>query len=256
MRTNVMKRWLLFLLSIGMLTMVSCTKEETPDNQQEVREKLVGKWKLYSQNGARSLTNQLMVTTYEADGSEFTTVFLEGYHSLDWATKTKGSYTLNGDKLSVTVDQWTSISTLLSISDSVLTLAPSSAEAASANVQTVEFHKIRHDYGQAMLGLWEGTEFFGEETYGAADQRWEFFPNGTFIYYTHKGKEWVPDHTNTLNEYFVDGDYLAFRWVKNGKEYREWWNIAYCNSRMSWTALRTNDDGAQFTTTINMKRVE
>jgi hypothetical protein len=65
----------------------------------------------------------------------------------------------------------------------------------------------------------------------------------------------VPYEGNTLNEYFVDGTLLCTRWIDNGQENREWWEITIDGTRMHWTALRQNPDGTTFTATFEMEKV-
>ena len=69
------------------------------------------------------------------------------------------------------------------------------------------------------------------------------------------GDNWVPNVGNTLNEYFVDGNLLCTRWVDNGVENREWWEITIDGDKMNWTALRENEDKTTFTATFEMKKV-
>ena len=62
--------------------------------------------------------------------------------------------------------------------------------------------------------------------------------------------------TNTLNQYFVDGNLLCSRWINSGTEYREWWEIESIEDGvMKWKALRQNADGTTFTSTFEMKKV-
>ena len=66
--------------------------------------------------------------------------------------------------------------------------------------------------------------------------RWEYKADGTYTYYVKDGDQWVAS-ANTLNEYFVAGNLLCFRWVDNGQENREWWEITIENGVMKWTVL-------------------
>lgn len=67
---------------------------------------------------------------------------------------------------------------------------------------------------------------------------------------------WIPNPTNTLNEYFVDGNLLCMCWINNGIEYREWWEIASIeNNVMSWTGLRKKEDGTTYIASFSMVKV-
>lgn len=87
------------------------------------------------------------------------------------------------------------------------------------------------------------------------EHRWQYNADGTYIYYVKDGDNWVPS-ANTLNEYFVDGSLLFTRWVDNGQDNREWWEITIAGNQMNWTALRQNADGTTFTATFEMKKIQ
>ena len=71
------------------------------------------------------------------------------------------------------------------------------------------------------------------------------------------GDSWVPYATNTLNEYFVDGNLLCTRWIDLGQENREWWEIASIKDGvMKWKALREKEDRSTYTATFEMKKVQ
>ena len=59
----------------------------------------------------------------------------------------------------------------------------------------------------------------------------------------------------TADEYYVAGNLLCQRWVENGQENRECWDIAINGDTMSWAALRKGDDGNTFTDTRLLKKV-
>ena len=96
----------------------------------------------------------------------------------------------------------------------------------------------------------EGSEFDDGETH-----RWEYKADGTYVYYVKDGDDWVSSE-NTLNEYFVDGTLLCTRWIDQGQENREWWEINIDGDKMNWTALRQKEDGTTFTATFEMRKVE
>ena len=61
----------------------------------------------------------------------------------------------------------------------------------------------------------------------------------------------------TLSQYFVDGSLLCTRWVIDGTENREWWEIAsIADGVMNWTALRQREDGTTYTATFQMTKVQ
>jgi glycosyltransferase involved in cell wall biosynthesis len=125
-----------------------------------------------------------------------------------------------------------------------------------SNSGVIRFEKVTADYSAAIVGTWEGKVTSAQDTYGDGEEhRWEYKADGSFVYYVKDGDDWVPS-ANTLNEYFVDGNLLCMRWVDNGIEYREWWEIAIDGDTMNWTALRQNPDGTTFTSTFSMTKIE
>ncbi len=83
----------------------------------------------------------------------------------------------------------------------------------------------------------------------------EYKDDGTFVYYDKDGDDWIPSN-DTLNEYFVDGNLLCTRWMENGAENREWWEISIDGNKMNWSALREDEDGKTFTATFEMTKVQ
>ncbi len=78
--------------------------------------------------------------------------------------------------------------------------------------------------------------------------------DGTYTYYVKDGENWTAS-ANTLNEYFTDGNLLCTRWIDNGKDNREWWEIAIDGNDMNWTALRSGEDSSSFTVTFEMTKI-
>ena len=118
--------------------------------------------------------------------------------------------------------------------------------------------KVTSDYSNDIIGMWEGVEMTGYETYGNAEHRIEYFADGTYIYFNKVDGYWVPS-TNVENEYNVDGDWLATRWrPEAGDDYNyEWWDIDYIkDGMMKWSALREKEDGTRFTTTFTWKKIK
>ena len=122
--------------------------------------------------------------------------------------------------------------------------------------QNVRLAKVKADYGEAVLGTWQGRcTSEGSEFDDGQEHRWEYKNDGTFVYYVkNENNEWEPS-TNTLNEYFVDGTLLCTRWVDDEGENREWWEISIDGNRMNWTALRKKTDGTTYTAKFEMEKV-
>ena len=105
--------------------------------------------------------------------------------------------------------------------------------------------------------MWEGmsTGSAGSEFDDGEHHLWEYKADGTFVYYVKDGNNWVAS-ANTLNEYFVAGNLLCTRWVDNGVEYREWWEILNIgNGTMIWIALREDEQGNSYVASFAMNKV-
>ena len=149
--------------------------------------------------------------------------------------------------------------TVTDINDSEFTANRKLTVTIDGNVVVTEekklsFVKVTADYSQAIHGIWEGHVTSEQSEHGDnLEHRWQYNSDGTYIYYNQDGDNWIPNPTNTLNEYFVDGNLLCMRWINNSTEYREWWEIASIeNNVMNWTALRKRADGATYTASFSM----
>ena len=120
------------------------------------------------------------------------------------------------------------------------------------------FHKVTADYSEAIVGMWEGVEMTGDETYGDANHRIYYKEDGIYTYYDKVGDSWVLSK-NAGNEYNVDGDWLATRWQPTeGADYEyEWWDIDEIkDGTMKWSALREKGDKTRYTTTFTWKKIQ
>ena len=120
----------------------------------------------------------------------------------------------------------------------------------------VRYVKQTADYRADIVGTWQGRcTSEGSVFDDGQEHRWQYNADGTYVYYVKDGDSWVPYEGNTLNEYFVDGTLLCTRWIDQGQENREWWEITIKGDKMNWTALRENADGTTFTATFEMEKV-
>ncbi len=53
----------------------------------------------------------------------------------------------------------------------------------------------------------------------------------------------------------VGGNLLCARWMGGDEEYHEWWEIAIDGDKMSWTAIREDEDGNTYTASFEMNKV-
>jgi len=245
----------IFLCLLAILFLNSCDKVTYP-LEDEIKPLLIGKWRTASVDGVAITTNEMKVGTFATDEIYYSTWSEPPF----WYNKYQWKYSVHSNTVTYVnaeddeyIEKINSISsTKMVTTDSYWKLHPEKADKG-----LTEYLHIACDYSRIIVGLWEGVKITGDETYGNADHRWNFYDNGTFTYYNMDGKGGWIKSDNTQNDYVADGDYLAFRWKdKTGTEYREWWLIETCNdTKMVWTALRAKDDGTRFSTSFELKRV-
>ncbi len=127
----------------------------------------------------------------------------------------------------------------------------------TVNIEFRKQEKTPVHYPSYILGTWEGraTSEYSEYDDGQM-HRWKYEGQFSYIYYVLDGSEWVPS-TNTANEYFVDGRLLLTRWIDNGIEYREWWEIMSLDDQtMIWGAIRKDNYGQRYPASFALTRVE
>jgi len=255
-------------ISIGLLAvltlLIACKpKDEVGKIDQS---SIVGRWKIVEQNGQSVLTDNRIVYTFKADGTGTQTLAadLQNVGEQDWYMEQKLKYTLNGNALHT---QWVNSSVVLewlasisSMSDNQFVVEPSrvllQTQPLTDMPQTV-WQRVTVDYMDDIIGLWEGTSSEGI-TYGDHNHRWLYTPSGQYFYYSPNTARtgWVISD-NGLNEYDVDGDYLACRWKEtpDAKEDREFWDITINDKNMSWSALRADSSNRHFNASFTMRRV-
>ena len=258
-----------FMLALTMcvaaVVTTSC-KGNDPEvpTQQEIETKIIGKWKSIQQNGKDNLTNERMTATFFDNGKEERSAsrYFEGVGYL-WSNKNPYHYEIKGNSLTQKnlKDNMIHYAKVLSINNNSLNyltekIITEKGEEIFPN-DNIFFQKVTADYSQDIIGMWEGVEMTGDETYGDANHRIEYKADGTYVYYDKDGDDWKLSE-DVDNEYNVDGDWLASRWrPQAGADYEyEWWDIVEIkDGTMKWSALREKEDKTRFTTTFTWKKV-
>jgi len=126
----------------------------------------------------------------------------------------------------------------------------------SVHLELRKQEKTTAKYPSYILGTWEGRATSEHSQYDDGQvHRWKYEGGFSFTYYVKDGDNWVPS-SNTLNEYFVDGRLLFTRWIDNGVEYREWWEIMSIDDQtMIWGAIREDDNGQRYPASFALNRV-
>ena len=264
-----MKRFLMVFVATficGACVFTSCKKDKKDD--LNLKENIIGKWMETDMNGQPVETNAKRVYTFVSPTKAYLSASLtmRPEYGACWSDQVKADVTIDGNKVTLNVHHNEHKSavhefTVTAINSGEFIAIRKLTIMVDGNVvlndeQQVRFVKQTVDYNQAILGTWEGhCTSEGSVFDDGQEHRWEYKADGTYVYYVKDGENWVPYATSTLSEYFVDGKLLCTRWVDNGVENREWWEISINGNRMNWTALRQNDDGSTFTATFEMEKV-
>ena len=235
----------------------------------KVAEKIIGKWIETDINGQPAATNAKRVYTFVSSTKAYLSASLTMRPEFGacWSDQVEANVAIDGNKVTLYVHHNEHKSavhefTVTDINDSEFTAIRKLTITVDGNVvlneeNTIRFEKVTADYRDAIVGTWEGRCTSENSIFDdGQEHRWQYNADGTYVYYVKDGNNWVPYATNTLNEYFVDGTLLCTRWIDQGQENREWWEITIAADRMNWTALRQNPDGTTFTATFEMERVE
>ena len=245
----------------GLIT--SCATEDNPGkptgpSESVIKEKIVGKWKLSAINNRDQVTNGKMVLTYNEDATLAVSIsyFNKETNIYVWRNKQPGTYSIVGNEIKNYLNQTGLYDAtphyIEAISDEAMTMSSTSGG------KTI-YKRVAADYSADIIGLWEVTEMTGEETYNDDNARLAFLADGTYKYYRKsEAGEWQLVSTRDVEEYFVDGDWMATRWQETGGEMNyEWWDIDEIkDGQMKWSALREREDGTRFTTTFTWRKVE
>ena len=255
----------------GLLT--SCTSNDdnpTPSGLSEsvIKEKILGKWKRVKEDGEDRGTNNRGVLTYFADGkmTYSRSSFSDYWTGYKWYNENPFTYVVSGNV--VTREGVEENGRVRKTFEEVAVLSDSEMKLictgylmdgqSYSRYKVNEFKRVAVDYSEDIIGLWEGVEMTGDETYGNAEARIAYLTDGTYRYYQKNSEgEWEVKAGQELSEYNVDGDWLATRWQEKGGEMNyEWWDIDEIkDGQMKWSALREREDGTRFTTTFTWKKV-
>ena len=260
------------ILVCGASVFTSCSSDNDDNPTQpelDVAGKIVGKWISADGNGKPVVTNEKLVLDFVSTTKAYMSGSFNHIQSAGtaWVNKVEHGVAIDGNKMTITChyDQTTTteeIFTVTAIDDKEFSATLKFTLTVNGNAvfskeYPVRYVKIAADYSLAILGTWEGKVTSAEDEHTDGEMhRWEYKADGTYTYYVKDGDQWVAS-ANTLNEYFVAGNLLCCRWVDNGVENREWWEIeSIQNGVMKWKALRQREDGSTYTATFEMTKVQ
>jgi hypothetical protein len=260
------------ILICGASVFTSCTADN-PDNPvkpiDNLSEKIIGKWMTADRNGIPLPTNMKTVIDFVSPTEAYCSASMSNFmnYSAIWKHHTSFNVAITGNVVTLTeknTNEGVSVKDefdITSVSDTELTakrrtvLFENGVEGSGTN-EFIRMVKVTADYSTDILGTWEGHVTSNQDEYGdGKEHRWEYKADGTYVYYVKDGDNWVAS-ANTLNEFFIDGTLLCSRWIDNGTEFREWWDVEMDNNVMKWSALRRKADGTSYTASFEMKKVE
>ena len=267
-----MKKISFWVLAAALISSASvftaCDNEKELSADEQLTQKILGKWIPVQNNNAVVYTDQKTVTTFEKTASG-----IKAYTSVSTFTMPA----MPGDTLSGTEkpDEWknrqeadvniedSKIIVTRAINDSidliskyyVLENEASKMKLYASTKMTVGgreivdgvlehsevWEKIDVDYSKDVIGLWEGRVTSDKSKHDDGEpHRWEYMADGTYKYYSLNEDSIWYEVEAVFNMYFVDGNLLCTRWKNVGEnENREWWEIESIDSdSMKWTAKR------------------
>ena len=237
--------------------------------QDEVEKAIVGKWITAQADGKALPTNEKIVFDIVSPTEAYVSLSIQDRTAEDtpWRDREEVDVEIDGNDVVLSHSPKPGMIVMValhieSITDATLiakrtvTIRQDGGLVRSTE-NMVRYEKLNMDYRNAICGMWEGmsTGSEGSEFDDGEHHRWEYKADGTFVYYVKDGNNWVAS-ANTLNEYFVAGNLLCTRWVDNGVEYREWWEILNIgNGTMIWIAMREDEQGNSYVASFAMNKV-
>jgi len=245
--------------------MTSCATEDNPGkptgpSESVVKEKIIGKWKGITQDGSELTTNDRTVLTFNADG---TRTVSKSYYDTDTESyilrnKQTGTYTIEGSQLKSYLDEADLYDVVTYNIDAIGSNEMAMTMENFRPGRKFDYNRVTTDYAAEIVGVWEGVEMTGDETYGNAEARIVYEANGKFYYFSKNDEgQWAINFKESDRKYIVDGDWLATSWKdENGNTNFECWDIDEIKGDvMKWSALREREDGTRFKTTFTWRKI-
>ena len=202
-------------------------KAGVPSTQEELEQKLVGKWLYWGYDGQIAETGESSVTTFVMEGSTLKAYITQSLQKYDlWVHNQPAEVKIDGNKVTVTMQSGntTTVEEMTDITIDEDELAYTSkftvykdGEVVDDMVYQLHCSKSTDDYSQTILGRWEGTITSDEPGFEPEPFCEEYFSDGTNVEYQLIDGQWVEMETEYA-EYFIDGNLLLTRWKYPGKE--------------------------------------
>lgn len=253
------------LMLLTAIAFTGCKKEKI----DKLNEKIIGKWALAERDNSSVPTNDKKVFTFVSTTKAYMSAALTSRPEMGshWIDKSEVDVVIDGNKMTLTshpdeqmkaVEEYTvtDITDMEFIANRKITVT-SGGNVVLSDEDLLRFTRVTDDYSQAILGMWECKEIIGGETNNDDNARLEFFADGTYKFYRKNDDNVWSLVPRELNEYFVDGNFLATRWKAANEEMNyEWWKIDNIGGNgMQWAALRQNADGTTFKQSVEWQNV-
>ena len=247
-------------------------KVQVPTADEIMQKIKSAKWMTEKINGEVALTNEKSVVTFfSRTQAAISDAFEDASLGVkDWAVQREFDYEVENNIITFTskVDENTTIvdemivgviddESLHCVFKRTVYENGNTYPYPTVNLELRKEDKSTAKYPSYILGTWEGRATSDHSQYDDGQvHRWKYEGGFSFTYYVKDGDNWVPS-SNTLNEYFVDGRLLFTRWIDNGVEYREWWEIMSLDEQtMFWGAIRQDDYGQLYPASFALTRIE
>ena len=256
-------------LLFSILVLVLSTGCSSTERKPSIEKLLVGRWMLDEVDGKKVPTNDKVVYRFRYDKA-LTASQLISSEKESWMMNLELACTLRGNSLSIDVktDEQLSIvydHVILRITENELeciTTVKTRREGRSASMsekRREKYVRVPVDFRSSVIGVWEGrlTSESSEYDSDGAEHRWEFWKDGSYVYYDRNEDGTWNQSVNRYSDFIVDGRLLFMRWANQDRvEKRECWEIESAkNGVMKWTALRRREDGSTYTASFTMNRV-
>ena len=266
---------ILTLCGTSVFTACTVANDDNPAQPDpNVAKYIIGQWMDTEINGNTILTNQKFVFNFLSLNQASVSISNKSIpvYSPLWFANTKFDISIVGNVISFTIpkDEHTTMLqeiTISSISANKMECAINQTVYSDISgketlpVVLCTFQKVSRDYSAEVIGTWAGVSTSETSLYGDIEkQRWQYNPDGTYVFYMKNDKgEWVATE-NVYSDYFVAGNLLCTRFKNVGDDQQDhsaWWEIQSIEDGvMKCTAQRKNDDGTTYTATFETKKVE
>ena len=247
------------------------TKVQVPTADEIMRTIKSTKWMTEKLNGEIALTNEKAVFTFfSRTQAAISASFVETLSGeKEWATQREFDYVIENNVITLTckLDENTTFVDEMKVGfiddenihcmyRRTLYQDGRTLPYPAVSLELRKQEKTPVNYGSYILGTWEGRATSDHSQYDDGQvHRWKY-EGKNYVYYVKQGNNWVPS-SNTENEYYVDGRLLLTRWVDNGVEYREWWEIMSLDDQtMIWGAIREDEYGKRYPASFALTRIE